>query len=452
MSDWCAVQDPSRSTKAGLDLQMPRQPEITQMLKEGMEEGKVTEKDIDEAAKRVIDFALKNKPCEIDYDRDKQHEIARKIASSGMVLLKNEEEILPITPEKYKKIAVVGEYAVSPIINGQGAAEVFVDEKYVDSPLDELKKQLPEIEFKYLEMYKRSAYSEVMLWPKGGAFQNEIKDCDAVLFFIGSMVSEDTEAFDRLSASINQNQSLFIKYAALLGKKIIVVMQNGGALVLNSWIKKADAIVEMWLGGEAAGGAISDILCGKVNPSGKLSETFPCEMRKDLEYPGNGRFIEYNEKFDVGYRYYDKHPEEILYPFGHGLSYTTFEYKDLKVNEKDLAFEFTLKNTGKYDGAEVCQLYVGDVIANVPRPVKELKKFEKVFLKAGEETKVRFNLTKDDLAYYNIVLHDWVAENGEFDIYIGASSQDIKFKATINYNGKMPYSLMHISEAKIGEN
>jgi beta-glucosidase len=263
------------------------------------------------------------------------------------------------------------------------------------------------------------------------------------------MVSEDTENFDRLSASVNPNQELFVRYALEMNKKVIVVLQNGGALILGENMKKADSIVEMWLGGEAAGGAIADVLCGKVNPSGKLSETFPLYMRRDMDYTGSN-IVEYSEKFDVGYRYYDKHPEEILYPFGHGISYTTFEYKDLKTDEENLTFEFTLKNTGNSDGAEIVQLYVGDPVANVIRPIKELKRFEKVFLKAGEEKKVSFSLTKDDLSYYNPNLHDWVAENGQYDIYIGASSPDIKFVSSVNYKDDMPYSLMNINDAQIG--
>ncbi len=450
VSDWGAVADSSRSVKAGLDLQMPEVPDLAEKLKKSIEKGEISEEDIDEAVKRMINFSNKRNSDKIDYDREKQHEIASKIASSGIVLLKNKDEMLPITPEKYKKIAVIGEYAISPLINGQGSVEVSVDDKYIDSPLDELKKRLPDIEFKYVEVYKKGRFNDEVLWTDVGAmFCEGIKDCDAVLFFGGSMVSDDTEKFDRRSAFINQNQSLFMMYAMLDGKNTIFVMQNGGALILDSWAQKADAIVEMWLGGEAAGSAIADVLCGKVNPSGKLSETFPNVMRKDLEYPGNDRIVEYKERFDVGYRYYDKHPEEILYPFGHGLSYTQFEYSDLKVNEEELTFEFTLKNTGKYDGAEVCQLYVGDCDANVVRPVKELKKFEKVFLKAGEEKTVRFELTEEDLSYYNVILHKWVAENGKYDIYIGSSSQDIKLMATIDYIGEISYSLTNKLVSKI---
>lgn len=448
-SDWGAVQNPSFSVKAGLDLQMPDIPEITEILRDGIEKGWCTEEDIDRAAKKVIEFADRDALPEIDYDRDKQHAIARKIAAEGIVLLKNDNDVLPVTSEKYKKIAVVGGHADEALVSGQGAADVFQSAEYTLSPLNELKKQLPDIDFKYIDIYKAGSYNRKMLWPRCNEFKAFIEDCDAVIYFGGSMVSEDTENFDRLSARVNPNQELFVRYALEMKKKVIVVLQNGGALVLGENMKKADSIVEMWLGGEAAGGAIADVLCGKVNPSGKLSETFPLYMRRDMDYTGSN-IVEYSEKFDVGYRYYDKHPEEILYPFGHGISYTTFEYKDLKTDEKNLTFEFTLKNTGNCDGAEVVQLYVGDPVANVIRPIKELKQFEKVFLKAGEEKKVKFTLTKDDLSYYNPNLRDWVAENGEFDIYIGASSRDIKFVSTVNFEDDMPYSLANINDAQIG--
>ncbi len=449
ISDWGAVQNPSRAVKAGLDLQMPENPDITKMLEDGIKKGWVSEKDVDRAAQKMIDFADRKELSIDNYDRDCQHGIARKIASEGIVLLKNENDVLPLTSNKYKKIAIVGEHAISPVICGQGAAEVFQSEEYTLSPLEELKKQLPDIQFEYIEVYKTTSYSKQMLWPKCGEFMDSIKDCDAVLYFGGSMVSEDTENFDRLSARVNPNQDLFISYALLMKKKVIVVLQNGGALVLGENMKKADSIVEMWLGGEAAGGAIADVLSGKVNPSGKLSETFPLYMRRDLDYTGSA-VVEYKERFDIGYRYYDKHPEEILYPFGHGISYTTFEYTDLKTDEKNLTFEFTIKNTGEYDGAEVIQLYVGDPVASVVRPIKELKRFEKVYLKKGEKKNVTFTLSSDDLAYYNPSIHGWVAENGEYNIYIGASSRDIRLVSTINYEGEMPYSLQHVSAAMIG--
>lgn len=450
VSDWGAVQNISRAVAAGLDMQMPANKNIQAELREGLEAGLVTMDDIDRGCERMLRF-LDRKPLpDVEYNRDEQHEIARKIASEGMVLLKNENTALPLSKGKYKRIAIVGEYAKNPLIGGQGSAEVLQSAEYTDSPLDEIKKQLPDVEFKYIECYKKREYSDVMLWPTIGQFVKDIDDCDIVVFFLGSMVSEDTENYDRLTARLNQNFERFIGEAKKVGKKVVAVLQNGGALVLGKPVRDADAVVEMWLGGEAAGGAIADILCGRVNPSGKLSETFPTKLRDDLEYPGNGMFVEYKERLDVGYRYYDKHPEEIVYPFGHGLSYTSFEYRDLDISENEKTVEFTLKNTGDYDGAEVVQLYIGDPVSTVPRPIKELKKFEKVFLKSGEERRIRFKLEKEDFAYYNVTLHDWVAENGRFDVYIGSSSRDIRLFGSLNYNEDMPYSIQQISEGMIG--
>ncbi|MBQ8746292.1 MAG: glycoside hydrolase family 3 C-terminal domain-containing protein [Clostridia bacterium] len=449
VSDWGAVHDAPRAVAAGLDLHMPRNRNLTAQLKAALDAGRITMEMIDDAARRVLALLLKGTPASRGYDRDRQHTIAKEIAADGTVLLKNNGAILPLTAQKYKKIAVIGEYAVSPLVGGQGSAEVLQSAEYTDSPLEELKKRLPGVEIQYLEMYKKREYSAEMLWPKSAAFAEDIADADLVLFFMGAMESEDTEKFDRRSAYLNQNFEMFLQVAERNGKKTAVVLQNGGALIFSEPLRQADAIIEMWLGGEAAGGAIADVLTGIVNPSGKLSETFPTCMRRDLEYPGNGMFIEYKERLDVGYRYYDKHPEEILYPFGHGLSYTTFAYDNLTISD-DLTVSFTLTNTGETDGAEVVQLYVGDPLSTVPRPIKELKKFEKIFLKAGEARTVTFKLSADDLAYYNICLHDWVAENGRYDVYVGSSSRDIRLKGAFMYNGEMPYTMTQLGESMIG--
>jgi beta-glucosidase len=275
---------------------------------------------------------------------------------------------------------------------------------------------------------------------------------DAVLVFAGSMQSEDTEKLDRRSASINPNHDMVIDMTSDYNKNMIVVLQTGSAVVLDGWHKKVPAIAEMWLAGEGADKAIAEVLCGKVNPSGKLPETFPTKLRTDMDYPGDGFKVEYNEKLDVGYRYYDKHPEEILYPFGHGLSYTSFEYSDIKVSQYNdgCKVSFKLKNTGEYDGSEVAQLYISDVVSTVVKPVKELKKFKKVFLKKGEETEVVFDLEKADFEYYNTSLHQWVAENGLYKILIGASSRDIRLEGNVVVDGDMPYTIAKVSEDMIG--
>jgi len=452
VSDWGAVHNISRAIKAGLDLEMPSNPDIAVQLKEGLESGLVSMEDIDNAVMRMLNFLDRSPVQKTDYNRDNQHLIAKEIAANGMVLLKNTNETLPITSEKYKKVAVIGEYAVSPLICGQGSAEVLQSEEYTDNILTELQKRMPEIEFKYLETYKKREFSDSMLWPKVGKFRAEIADCELILMFLGAMESEDTENFDRRTAELNPNFEMFIEEAVRTGKRVVVVLQNGGALILNKWNDKVDSVVEMWLAGEATGGAVADVLCGIVNPAGKLSETFPKIMRCDLEYPGDGLKVEYKERFDVGYRYYDKHPEEILYPFGHGISYTEFEYKNLvvNVNQNNVSVEFDLKNIGKYDGAEVVQLYIGDPVSTVVKPVKELKKFKKVFLKSGEQKKISFDLLSDDFSYYNVMLRKWSAENGVYNIFVGSSSQDIRLESSFSYGLNIDYTIESTGESMIG--
>lgn len=237
-----------------------------------------------------------------------------------------------------------------------------------------------------------------------------------------------------------------------LGKKVIVVLQTGGAVILPPWHKQVDAIVWMGLSGEAAGSAIADILTGKVNPSGRLAETFPTCMRRDLEYPGHDRILEYHEKLAVGYRYYDRRPEEIAYPFGHGLSYTGFVYDHAAVTqgEEDYIVSFDLTNTGDRDGAEVVQLYAADPVSTVSKPEKALLAFKKVFLRAGETRRVALDFTARDLAYYNVSLHDWVTEEGVYRLLLGASSRDIRLEKEILYTTDMPYTMTPTGETMLG--
>ena len=453
VSDWGAVHNVPRAIAAGLDLIMPPQEGVTEKIRAAIDAGRLTMADVDRAAARLLTFIMKDRP-EKDpaYSRIAQHEVAREIAASGIVLLKNENDVLPLTADKYSRIAVVGGYGDDPLICGQGAAEVYTDRAWVDSPLAQLKRRLPECEFKYWKGYDKLSYSPTMLWPTRHEYMPFIADCDAVVIFIGSMESEDTESFDRLSARLNPNFAIYIDNALKIGKRVIVVMQTGSAVVLPPWYKKVDAVVEMWLGGEAAGSAIADVLTGKVNPSGKLPETFPTSERSDLPYDAESRILPYNEKLAVGYRYYDSHPEEIVFPFGHGLSYTTFAYSNEQVAQEGdtYTFSFDLTNTGSVDGAEAVQLYAADPIATVTKPKKALIAFKKVFLSAGETKRVSLEFTARDLAYYNVSLREWVTEEGVYTLLLGASSRDIRLEASILYNADMPYTMTPTGETMLG--
>lgn len=453
VSDWGAVHDIGRAVRAGLDLEMPQNPNIVNELKEALDQGKVTQEEIDEAVRRVLSFVLKERKEKIPCTRSALHECAKKAAEAGIVLLKNENEVLPLNSSKYKKIGIVGEFAQSPNISGQGSAEVNVKLEYIDSPLEKLREILgPETEVCYYKGYSKSEYSSEMLWPTLSEFQDFMKECDVVVFFVGTMVSEDTEKHDRRSAYFNPNYEMFIDEARAAGKKSVVVMQTGGAMILGSWHKWVDGIVEMWLAGEAAGSAAADVLTGIANPSGKLPETFPNCMRADLEYPGDGNVVKYSEGFEVGYRYYDRHPKEVCYPFGHGLSYTNFAYTDMKTEicGDEIRVSLKVTNTGNCAGSETVQIYVGGFQNSVRRPQKELKAFRKVYLRAGESENIEVLLHTEDFAFYNVTLRDWITESGRYKIFAAASAQDIRCENEIYIEGNAPYTLYKSKTDRIG--
>ncbi len=242
-----------------------------------------------------------------------------------------------------------------------------------------------------------------------------------------------------------------LRNVVLHNPNCVLVLTSGSSTFRSVRAEQFPAIVQMWPTGEGAGAAIADVLSGKVNPSGKLSETFPVSMRKDLDLVGDGLKQEYDEKWRVGYRYYDLHPEEIWFPFGHGLSYTTFTYGNSALVKTDDGWDlsFDLTNSGDMDGAEVVQLYVSDPITIVSKPVKELNQFEKVFVKAGETERVTFHLTDTDFAYYNVMLHKWVVENGRYDVYVCASSRDIRFTESLVYEDPGCYTMRKLQEDMI---
>lgn len=454
MSDWGAVQDICRSVNAGLDLQMPMNHNIVDQIKAGLADGRITMEAIDNAVKAVVRFlVLDHAKAVAAYDRAKQHALARKIAGAGIVLLKNDDNILPITSQKFKRVAVMGEYAVNPLICGQGAAEVYCGEENIDSPLEEMKKILgDDVELTYMETFKRRELPGKMIWPDVGIWWNFVKDADAVVIFAGAMESEDTEQFDRVSMKLNPNMEFVIEKVAKVNPNVIVVLQSGSALTLGRWRNQVKGIVQMWLGGESAGGAIADVLTGKISPSGRLTETFPTCMRTDMDYPGDGYKVRYNEGFDIGYRYYDKHPEEVCYPFGYGLSYTTFEHSDFAVERKGDKLHISCKvtNTGTMEGGEVVQVYVAKKESAVTRPVKELKTFSKVFLEPGESAQSTMLLDIQDLAYFNVMLNEWVVEPGEYTVMFASNAREILCSIPVFINEPIPYSLKLTGTTMVG--
>jgi len=451
VSDWGAVHDECKAVCAGLDLRMPGNPDMVAIIKKGLEEGRITEKEIDIAAERVLKFLMRPIPEDKDYDRDKQHEMARDVAKEAICLLRNDRNLLPITSKKYKKICVTGEYAVKPYINGQGSAEVFTEPEYVDSPLECLRRALPDVQIDYFD-YLPAKHPDRMLWHYFREKMPDIESYDLVLVFTGVQPSMDSENLDRGDNKLAGFIEDVLRNVTIHNPNCALILTSGSSTFRSVKADLFPAIVQMWPTGEGAGEAIASVLSGKVNPSGKLSETFPVSMRTDLDLVGDGLKQEYTEKWRVGYRYYDLHPEQIWFPFGHGLSYTKFDYTNSALVKSDAGWElsFDLTNSGDMDGAEVVQLYVSDPVTTVSKPVKELKQFEKIFVKAGETKRVTFHLTDTDFAYYNVMLHKWVVENGRYDVHLCASSRDIRLTESLIYEDPSCYTMRKMQEDMIG--
>lgn len=290
-----------------------------------------------------------------------------------------------------------------------GSSAVTVAAESVDAPLFYLQNNNLGIEVDYFSL-KDVLRKEAII----GQMSKIGTAYDAVVYFVGDKNGPDieTESFDRDNLYFPNYINAAIRAGINSNPNFVLVLQTGSAILPRGW-SHAPALIEMWYTGESSGKAIADVLFGKVNPSGKISETFMLKDRTDLDYPGDGVKLCYKEKYEVGYRYYDKHPEDVWFPFGHGLSYTKYTDLDLKLSRHhadkdnfDLDISFSLKNNGMYDGKEVVQLYIAPLDNIVDRPVKELKRFAKITLKSGEKQKVHFTLNQKDFAYFNTCLHD----------------------------------------------
>lgn len=453
MSDWGCCKDPVKAVNAGLDLAMPQNPNFASKILDGVEKGEITEKEIDAAVERLLGFIFNIEKSDITLGREDCHNICREVEQEAIVLLKNEDNILPITKEKYKRIAVVGEFAERPIIGGFGSSCVFPGDDNIESPLKYIKEYCgDDIEVTYVPLYSSDQYPKEMhfnsldLMP---IFEN----VDLVLMFVGREQSVETEGNDRATSHLNPLFEFFIKRIFPKNQNIVLVAQTGGAFMHLSWEHKLKSIVQMWFGGEAAGSAIANVLFGKVNPSGRLSETFPLKTRTDLDYPGDGYKVCYDEKWRIGYRYYDLHPDEIWYPFGYGLSYTKFDYSNLKIkpNKEGFDLEVTVKNIGEVAGKEVVQVYFSDRISTVSRPKKELVAFKKTpLIQPDEEVKLSFNIKNKDLAFYNTIINKWVTEPGLFDILVCSSAMDIRLSGEYNYCADCEYTISYDAEQIVG--
>ena len=433
MSDWGAVSDRVAGVAAGLDLEMPSSGGVNdRKIVEAVKAGKLDEKLVDQACERILKIVYryleKAKP-DTPWDQEAQHALAADIAAECMVLLKNEDALLPLNKED--EIAFIGEFAQKPRYQGGGSSHI---NSFRTTGALEAAKDLNITFARGYSVAKDEATDAEIAEAVAAA-----KKAKAAVVFAGLPDSYESEGYDRTHLRMPDCQNRLIEAVAEANPNTVVVLHNG-APVEMPWIGKVKAVLEAYLGGQAVGEAAVRVLFGDANPCGKLPETFPLKLEDNpswLYYGGEGDVAEYREGVFVGYRYYDKKKMDVLFPFGYGLSYTTFEYSGLKLSAdriKDtdsLTVTATVKNTGSRAGKTVVQLYVGDVESTVLRPVRELKGFVKADLQPGESREVSFTLDKRSFAYWNREIHDWHVETGAFTVEVGASSRDLPLKAEV---------------------
>ncbi|WP_268912326.1 beta-glucosidase [Lentilactobacillus sp. SPB1-3] len=432
MSDWGAVSDHATAIKAGLDLEMPgKGEESVQEIIDAVQNGNLSEQDLNKSVSRVIkmveDWHLSGNETKF-YDMDKQHEFARELAADSFVLLKNNQSVLPIKPND--KIAIVGQLAANPRYQGSGSSHV--NPYHLVTPLDRINQVRTDAVFEPgYSLDDDNIDSEEI-----GKAVGISKNVDKVIVFAGYPERMESEGFDKDNIDLPANQNKLIQEISKVNKNVIVVLQNG-SVVNMPWADNVAAILETYLAGEAVGEATWDVLSGSVNPSGRLAETFPVKLEDNPSFLSFGSDLEnenYREGLFIGYRYYDKKKMPVRFPFGFGLSYTTFDYEQLRtgVREDDVQVELLVKNTGKYAGSQSIQVYVGNLTSMVEKPVKTLAGFDKIHLEPGEEKSVTITLDKRAFSWYDTSHKRWQSDNGHYKIFIGESSLDIKQQTTVN--------------------
>lgn len=440
VSDWWAVHSQFRRVKAGVDIEMPFTDKSYDDLKTAYDKGLITDEEIDVCVERILKLIEKvenaDKVKKVEKTTEERHQAAVQIAKESIVLLKNEDNVLPLNAEKSGRILISGTFANDPPMGGGGSAlaetdfkqerlENLISEKLGDSAVVDI---TANTQFtgdgcnNYIGNAIEAAYSH-----------------DTVIVCVGTGKWIESEGKDRTDIKLPFVQEEAILKIAKVNPNVIVVVYAGGAIDMSAWIDKVKGVVFVGFAGEGVNEALSSILCGEVSPSGKLSETFPLSLDDTFvkNNVGDGFVDLYNDGLFIGYRYYDHENKEVLFPFGHGLSYAKFDYSNLKIEKTgDIEYEisYTVKNIGNISAKEVSQVYVKDECSFVVRPEKELKGYSKDFIKPGEEKQIKIKLCKRAFAYYSTILKDWHVENGIFEILVGSSSRDIKLKGKIEIN------------------
>ena len=441
MSDWGAVNERVAGLAAGLELEMPSSGgNNDKLIVEAVKEGSLDEAVLDLACERILNIVFRyeeNRDSKVVWDKEADHEMAAKVAQECMVLLKNEEQLLPL--KEKAKVAFIGDYAKTPRYQGGGSSHI--NSFKITSALDAAG-DMSNITFAQGFQDKTDEIDETLKKEALKAAEN----AEVAVIFAGLPDNFESEGYDRTHMNLPACQNDLIEAVAAVQPNTIVVLHNGSPVEMP-WVSKVKGILEAYLGGQAVGQAVVNILFGRANPCGRLPESFPLKLEHNpsyLSYRGEGDTVEYREGVFVGYRYYETKKMDVLFPFGYGLSYTTFEYSNLKTDKKEIkdTQEITVSvdvtNTGNMAGKEVVQLYVAPKGGEIIRPVKELRAFDKIELKPGETKTVTFQLGKRAFAYWNTTIHDWHVETGSYEIQIARSAaeavlaSEIKVESTVN--------------------
>ena len=438
VSDWGAVYHRVPALLAGTDLEMP--PAVgrsTEAVVAAVQSGEVPTEVLDARVREVLELVAKGMPVlDLDesFDADAHHTLAREAAAESVVLLKN-DGVLPLPADA--KIGVVGEFARKPRFQGAGSSQV--NPTHVDALLDELSAVYGEVAFAAGYGLGETGDDAALL----ADAERVAASAQTVVMVIGLPGADESEGFDRTHMNLPANQLAALVTVAAANPNVVVVLVNGSTVVLGEVTPHAKALVEAWLGGQAAGGAIADVLTGRVNPSGRLAETIPHRLEDNsshLNFPGDSQVVRYGEGLFIGYRGYDQAHRDVAFPFGFGLSYTTFTMSDLQVATRGSVSDGTLAatvtvtvtNTGTVPGAEVVQVYVADVESSVARPVRELKGFAKVFLESDASQSVSIELDQRAFSFWSTKLRRWVVEAGDFEIGVGPSSRHLPLSETVS--------------------
>jgi beta-glucosidase len=454
-SDWGAVHDRVASLQAGLDLEMPGpKPRRVQAVIDAVREGSLPEAVLNESVRRILGIAFKaaQTPKGGQFDMAAHHTLARKIAAEGIVLLKN-NGLLPL--QQPRRIAIIGRTAKAPHFQGGGSS--YINPTQVDNGFDAVQKLAGKAQLTYAAGYPADLSLQPELIDEAVA---KAQAAEVALLFIALPPVIESEGYDRPDLNLTPQQVALIKAVTAVQPNTVVILNTGSAVAMTDWLDGTAAVLEAWLMGQAGAGAIADILFGRVNPSGKLAETFPLKLSDTpahLNFPGEAGVVRYGEGLFIGYRYYDTKEMPVLFPFGYGLSYTTFDYSNPQVSAptfkdvESLTVSVDVTNTGSMAGQEIVQLYVHDHEAGLVRPLKELKGFAKVSLQPGETKTVTFALDFRAFAFYHPGHKQWITEDGQFDLLLGASAADIRCTQTVTLHSTMDLPSLLDDESTVRE-